>query len=45
MLAGMSPIKRVGQPQEFAGLISYLASKDARYMTGASLTIDGSLTL
>jgi 3-oxoacyl-[acyl-carrier protein] reductase len=45
MLAGMSPLKRVGQPQEIAGLISYLASKDARYMTGTSLTIDGGLTL
>ena len=45
MLAGMSPLKRVGKPQEIAGLISYLASEESRYMTGASLTIDGGFTL
>ena len=45
MLAGMSPLKRVGKPQEIAGLISYLASEESGYMTGASLTIDGGLTL
>ncbi|MDM0066593.1 SDR family oxidoreductase [Variovorax sp. J31P207] len=45
MLKGMSPLKRVGTPQEVAGLISYLASDEARYVTGASFTIDGGLTL
>jgi len=45
MLKGMSPLKRVGTAQEVGGLISYLASEEARYMTGSSLTIDGGFTL
>ncbi|MDM0015816.1 SDR family oxidoreductase [Variovorax sp. J22P168] len=44
-LAQQSPLKRVGKPQEIGALISYLASEEAGYMTGASLTIDGGLTL
>ncbi|MEN7529027.1 SDR family oxidoreductase [Cupriavidus sp. DL-D2] len=45
MLAGMSPLKRVGQPSEIAGLIVYLVGDDAGYVTGTSITIDGGLTL
>ncbi|MDM0019490.1 SDR family NAD(P)-dependent oxidoreductase [Variovorax saccharolyticus] len=45
MLAERSPLKRVAQPQEIAGLISYLARDEARYVTGSSITIDGGLTL
>jgi 3-oxoacyl-[acyl-carrier protein] reductase len=45
MLAEKSPLKRVGKPEEIAGLVSYLAGPDSRYMTGASLTIDGGYTL
>ena len=44
-LAEMAPLKRVGQPQEIAGLVSYLAGDEASYMTGASLTIDGGFVL
>lgn len=39
------PLKRVGQPVEIAGLVSYLASRESGYMTGASLTIDGGYVL
>jgi 3-oxoacyl-[acyl-carrier protein] reductase len=35
----------VAEPSEIAGLISYMASADAGYMTGASVTIDGGYTL
>lgn len=45
MLEKLSPLKRIGSAQEIAGLISYLASEESRYMTGASLTIDGGFTL
>ncbi|MDB5489485.1 MAG: oxidoreductase [Reyranella sp.] len=39
------PLKRVGRPAEVAGLVSYLASGESGYMTGASLTIDGGYVL
>lgn len=44
-LTNMIPLKRVGQPTEIAGLVSYLASRESGYMTGASLTIDGGYVL
>ena len=44
-LARQIPLKRVGQPEEIAALASYLASAEAGYMTGASLTIDGGYIL
>jgi alkylhydroperoxidase/carboxymuconolactone decarboxylase family protein YurZ len=35
----------MGDVSEIAGLVSYLASEEAGFITGASLTIDGGLTL
>ena len=40
----MLPVKRAGTADEIAGLVSYLASAEAAFVTGASLTIDGGLT-
>ncbi|MBS1786244.1 MAG: SDR family oxidoreductase [Acidobacteria bacterium] len=34
-------VKRYGHEEEIAGLVAYLASPEAAYITGASLTIDG----
>ena len=42
---GVIPIGRMGQPDEIAALVSYLAGPEAGYMTGASLTIDGGYVL
>jgi 3-oxoacyl-[acyl-carrier protein] reductase len=39
------PLKRAADPNEIAGLVSYLASKESAYMTGSSLTIDGGMAL
>jgi NAD(P)-dependent dehydrogenase (short-subunit alcohol dehydrogenase family) len=39
------PAGRVGQADEVAKAVAFLCSDDARYITGASLTIDGGLTL
>ena len=35
------PISRLGQPQEVADLVTFLASDQAAYITGASLDING----
>jgi len=34
-------IARYGQPEEIAGLMAYLVSKEARWLTGASVRMDG----
>ncbi|WP_395397813.1 SDR family oxidoreductase [Novosphingobium sp. BL-8A] len=44
-LADKTPLKRVAKPSEIAGLIAYIASEEAGYMTGSSITIDGGFTL
>lgn len=45
MIKELIPLKRVGQPGEVAGLAAYLASEESGYMTGASITIDGGMSL
>ena len=35
------PVGRLGKPEEVAGLIIYLASEDAAFVTGASIAING----
>lgn len=35
------PLKRMGDVSEVAGLVSFLASEEAGFITGASMTIDG----
>ena len=40
-LKSLMALKRYGQGDEIAGLVAYLASPDAGFITGASLTIDG----
>jgi 3-oxoacyl-[acyl-carrier protein] reductase len=35
------PVGRIGQPQEFAALVSYLLSADAAFVTGATFDING----
>ena len=39
--AEMAPLKRVLQPEEIAGLAAYLASDDARSVTGQAIVADG----
>jgi NAD(P)-dependent dehydrogenase (short-subunit alcohol dehydrogenase family) len=39
------PLQRFGEPDDIAGAASYLASDDARYMTGHLLMVDGGLTI
>lgn len=39
--AAMIPQRRLGQPEEFANLVVFLASERASYITGASIAVDG----
>lgn len=39
------PANRVGKTDEIASMILYLASSEADYITGVSMTVDGGLTL
>ncbi|HNZ20025.1 MAG TPA: 3-oxoacyl-[acyl-carrier-protein] reductase [Candidatus Hydrogenedentes bacterium] len=39
------PLGRAGHPEEIAGLVGYLASESAAYITGATIAIDGGLTM
>jgi 3-oxoacyl-[acyl-carrier protein] reductase len=41
MVKPFIPLRRMGEVSEVAGLVSYLATKEAGFITGASLTIDG----
>lgn len=41
LVKSLIPLKRMGHVWEVASFVSYLASEDAGFITGASLTIDG----
>lgn len=38
---GLHPLGRLGTPEDVAGAAAYIASDDARWMTGSTLVIDG----
>ena len=40
-IASNIPMKRVGEPEDLAGLITFLASEKANYMTGLAVQVDG----
>jgi 2-hydroxycyclohexanecarboxyl-CoA dehydrogenase len=39
------PLRRVGQPDDVAALVSFLASEDASYITGQAISVNGGLTM
>jgi NAD(P)-dependent dehydrogenase (short-subunit alcohol dehydrogenase family) len=45
MRAGDCPMNRLAEPWEIAGVCAFLASKDSRYITGQSLSVDGGMVL
>ncbi|MCL5669748.1 MAG: SDR family oxidoreductase [Acidobacteria bacterium] len=41
--ASQTPLQRLGQPEEFANMVVFLASERASYITGVSIAVDGGL--
>jgi NAD(P)-dependent dehydrogenase (short-subunit alcohol dehydrogenase family) len=44
VLASMTPMKRLGQAEEMAKAVLFMASDDSSFMTGNSLIVDGGYT-
>ncbi len=43
-LAAFHPLGRIGEPSDIAAAVAFLASDDAAWMTGQSITVDGGYT-
>jgi 3-oxoacyl-[acyl-carrier protein] reductase len=41
----MVPLRRIGEPQDVANLVSFLASDRASYITGQILQVDGGIIM
>jgi len=39
------PMRRVAQPDDYPGLVAFLLSDDARYITGQTISVSGGLTM
>jgi 3-oxoacyl-[acyl-carrier protein] reductase len=45
MITKLIPLKRLGQPKDIVGLVSFLCSEEASYITGKIFSIDGGLVM
>ncbi|MGW6207436.1 SDR family NAD(P)-dependent oxidoreductase [Streptomyces sp. NPDC055089] len=43
-VSGLYPLGRVGEPEDIAAAVAFLASSDAAWVTGTTLCVDGGLT-
>ena len=44
LFSALYPLGRVGEPEDIAAAITFLASRDAAWITGTTLVVDGGLT-
>ena len=44
-LAGQIPLERLGSPRDIAGVVTFLASEYASYITGQTLVVDGGMVM
>jgi 2-hydroxycyclohexanecarboxyl-CoA dehydrogenase len=39
------PLRRLGQPDDYPGLVAFLASSEAEYITGQTISVSGGLSM
>jgi 2-hydroxycyclohexanecarboxyl-CoA dehydrogenase len=44
-MARAIPLRRIGKPEDYPGLIAFLLSDDAAYITGQTISVSGGLTM
>ena len=40
-----TPLNKIGTPEDVAGAVSFLASKDADFITGQNLSVNGGMNI
>ena len=43
-ILAMTPLARIGQPDDIAGIVTFLASSEAGWVTGRTIVADGGIT-
>ena len=43
MIAASAPLRRIGRPDDMAGVAIYLCSRAGSYVTGAVIPVDGGI--
>ena len=39
------PLRRMGEPEDYAGIVAFLASDDASFMTGQTISVAGGMNM
>jgi 2-hydroxycyclohexanecarboxyl-CoA dehydrogenase len=39
------PLKRMGEPEDYAGIVAFLASEDAAFITGQTISVSGGMNM